>query len=238
MEQPQSSEAASPAPVQTPRPRWSRARPASRPAPEPSAAPTRKRPRAPLSQRSVQSEIVVEHFVAPAKTDVQGRENESDSSEFSHGFEEPAAGSRPAKRKRSKRAPRRTDENFSLSLGPGDMIEAARPTPPARRRPSATVKSELAFSTPVPQPPPPRRPVHTLETSRRKDERQAMPGFDCSQCREWYEIVKDTVKDNPELLGTTLCNHTSRHRRKFPIPKSPPNFWDTSFSQPKKSCGP
>eukprot|EP00466_Bigelowiella_natans_P000281 jgi/Bigna1/66217/fgenesh1_pg.1_\ len=76
--------------------------------------------------------------------------------------------------------------------------------------------------------------VICLPVVRKKAEREAMKGFPCSQCEAWYNEVKDTV-DDAELLGRNLCDHVSRHRRNFDIPKSPEGFWDISFSNDEAS---
>mmetsp|Transcript_697 Transcript_697/g.947 ORF Transcript_697/g.947 Transcript_697/m.947 type:complete len:340 (+) Transcript_697:1-1020(+) len=72
--------------------------------------------------------------------------------------------------------------------------------------------------------------IACLPTVRGRRNREALQGFDCTQCREWYEVTKDTVKGAERTLNTTMCNHTSRHRRNCPIPKSPKGIWSISFS--------
>eukprot|EP00466_Bigelowiella_natans_P000597 jgi/Bigna1/125938/aug1.1_g646 len=101
---------------------------------------------------------------------------------------------------------------------PSTGSSGAKPVPPNKSR----------FTVPKP------KEIACLPVVRRKAEREAMKGFACSQCEAWYNEVKDTV-DDAELLGRNLCDHVSRHRRNFDIPKSPEGFWDISFSNDEPS---
>ncbi|GAB5373182.1 hypothetical protein AAMO2058_001728300 [Amorphochlora amoebiformis] len=91
------------------------------------------------------------------------------------------------------------------------------------------VRSSSKKSTSTTDPSP--KMVACLPTVRKKAERQSMPGFACSECEEWYKMVKDTVADREALLGTTFCNHVSRHRRNCEIPKTPPGYWAIGLSE-------
>eukprot|EP00954_Amorphochlora_amoebiformis_P010986 858539-Amorphochlora_amoeboformis.AAC.2 len=60
------------------------------------------------------------------------------------------------------------------------------------------VRSSSKKSTSTTDPSP--KMVACLPTVRKKAERQSMPGFACSECEEWYKMVKDTVADREALL--------------------------------------
>ncbi|XP_049810625.1 DNA endonuclease RBBP8-like isoform X1 [Schistocerca nitens] len=61
---------------------------------------------------------------------------------------------------------------------------------------------------------------------RKKDQRQALEGWECDICKKYYE----TGKDDTAAAQKQHMNHCSRHRDKYPVrAKTPPGFWDPDF---------
>jgi hypothetical protein len=70
------------------------------------------------------------------------------------------------------------------------------------------------------------------EVVRDRDKRRAMKGFECDQCREFYEALAKGGKDfNREEM---VCKH-SRHRSNHAPDLTPDGFWDLSFADSQKS---
>jgi len=65
---------------------------------------------------------------------------------------------------------------------------------------------------------------------RKKEERKALNGYTCNQCKEFYENVfgKNTDKYKEVIQ---LC---SRHRHKHTPPSTPPGFWDIDIQTPEE----
>ena len=63
------------------------------------------------------------------------------------------------------------------------------------------------------------------ETVRCRAHRQGMPAHDCEQCREFYQVLKDTGHD----FSQDPISTNSRHRSRFPPSETPEGFWDVDF---------
>ena len=72
--------------------------------------------------------------------------------------------------------------------------------------------------------------VKCVEVIRKKEERKALNGYTCNQCKEFYENVfgKNTDKYKEVIQ---LC---SRHRHKHTPPSTPPGFWDIDIQTPEE----
>lgn len=77
-----------------------------------------------------------------------------------------------------------------------------------------------------------------MEIIRKKDERQNLPAWFCPDCAKFYKVysqygdldrANDMVK---RLCGHSIHQETSRHRRKYDPPPSPPNYWDIQHLEP------
>ena len=70
------------------------------------------------------------------------------------------------------------------------------------------------------------------EVVRDRDKRRAMKGFECDQCREFYEALAKGGEDfNREEM---VCKH-SRHRSNHAPDLTPDGFWELSFADSQKS---
>jgi len=61
------------------------------------------------------------------------------------------------------------------------------------------------------------------EVVRNKEERAALPAFECDQCRKFYEALGEGVDRNK------MVQHCSRHRARDEVPDTPPDYWQMSF---------
>ena len=65
---------------------------------------------------------------------------------------------------------------------------------------------------------------HIGTVVRKRKDRQKLSGFDCRQCRDWYESKKEAGLTEEQTKE--LKNKHSRHRALFQKPDTPDNFWD------------
>jgi hypothetical protein len=73
--------------------------------------------------------------------------------------------------------------------------------------------------------------MRCVEVVRKKDDRAALPGYQCDQCAAFYNVqieqgILDKSKVNEFLQ---LC---SRHKSKWTPPQTPEGFWDLSVRTP------
>lgn len=64
---------------------------------------------------------------------------------------------------------------------------------------------------------------------RKKSERENLKGFECNQCKKFYDAVLD---DGSNKQQNTRCEHhqgVSRHRYKYNPPLTPEGFWNIGF---------
>lgn len=73
------------------------------------------------------------------------------------------------------------------------------------------------------------------EVVRKMDDRKMLQAGTCQECRRFYDTVRKYGKD-AEILGMAkrLCGHdihteTSRHRRMFKRPSTPPGYWNITM---------
>ena len=72
--------------------------------------------------------------------------------------------------------------------------------------------------------------VKCIEVIRKKEERKALNGYTCNQCKDFYE--KTFGKDTDEYKeAIQLC---SRHRHRHTPPSTPPGFWDIDIQTPEE----
>lgn len=72
------------------------------------------------------------------------------------------------------------------------------------------------------------------EVVRDKDKRRAMKGFECEQCREFYEALEKGGSGKDFNRQEMVCEH-SRHRSNHAPDLTPKGFWDLSFADSQKS---
>lgn len=71
-----------------------------------------------------------------------------------------------------------------------------------------------------------------LEVIRKNDERAKLPAGYCIDCARFYQAYAehgDLAKANElakRLCGHTIHEQTSRHRRRYETPSTPPEYWD------------
>ncbi|XP_068633488.1 uncharacterized protein [Battus philenor] len=75
-----------------------------------------------------------------------------------------------------------------------------------------------------------KQPVFKEPTVRKKSEKQALPGWSCEECKQFYE---ELYKDDPKMLREKI-EACSRHRgRSDPVrPRTPPGFWQPRWHVP------
>jgi len=99
------------------------------------------------------------------------------------------------------------------------------------------VKSELALSS-VPKKKdgydsfdeiPPRSPPYKYVRGpvRKRDERRKLRGQTCANCEKFYKSYAET---HGQEAADRLLQKCSRHRDKYTPPKTPPGFWNPTFS--------
>lgn len=77
-----------------------------------------------------------------------------------------------------------------------------------------------------------------LEVIRKQDERAKLPAGFCVDCAKFYKAYAehgDLRKANElvkRLCGHNIHQQTSRHRRKYEPPPTPPDFWDIKPLEP------
>ncbi|CAE8718913.1 unnamed protein product, partial [Polarella glacialis] len=65
---------------------------------------------------------------------------------------------------------------------------------------------------------------------RGREQRQALQGFDCEQCRSFYEL-STAIGGVALVAGHSGQRALSRHRLEWAPTSTPPGFWDLSFPQ-------
>lgn len=71
-----------------------------------------------------------------------------------------------------------------------------------------------------------------LEVIRKNDERAKLPAGYCTECARFYKAYAehgDLAKANElvkRLCGHSIHEQTSRHRRRYETPSTPPEYWD------------
>ena len=76
---------------------------------------------------------------------------------------------------------------------------------------------------------------------RNKAERSNMPGYDCEQCRKFYNVAGTS-------LSSMKCSHRkpdrrsmqdrfSRHKAYYKPPDTPEGYWDIDFPDEKSQTG-
>ncbi|GMI77068.1 gamma response gene 1 [Hibiscus trionum] len=72
-----------------------------------------------------------------------------------------------------------------------------------------------------------------VEPVRKKAEREKLKGFECNQCKKFYDAVLDKGdQGNEEWNRNFRCEHhdgVSRHRYKYVPPMTPEGFWNIGF---------
>jgi len=63
---------------------------------------------------------------------------------------------------------------------------------------------------------------------RKKDERAALPGYECSDCEAFYKALEDAGVD---VDKQRILNNCSRHKHLYEPPSTPPDFWNVSFPE-------
>jgi hypothetical protein len=77
-----------------------------------------------------------------------------------------------------------------------------------------------------------------MEIIRKKDDRKNLPAWFCPDCAKFYKVYAQYGDlDRANEMVKRLCGHsvhqeTSRHRRKYDPPPSPPNYWDIQHLEP------
>lgn len=77
-----------------------------------------------------------------------------------------------------------------------------------------------------------------MEIIRKKDDRKNLPAWFCPDCAKFYRVYAqygDLDKANEmvkRLCGHSVHQETSRHRRKYDPPPSPPDYWDIQHLEP------
>lgn len=80
-----------------------------------------------------------------------------------------------------------------------------------------------------------------LEVIRKQDDRSKLPAGFCLDCARFYKAYAehgDLATANElvkRLCGHTVHQQTSRHRRKYEIPSTPPEYWDIMPLEPHSS---
>ncbi|XP_022734848.1 protein gamma response 1-like isoform X2 [Durio zibethinus] len=72
-----------------------------------------------------------------------------------------------------------------------------------------------------------------VEPVRKKAEREKLKGFECNQCKKFYDAVLNKGdEDNADENKNFRCEHhegVSRHRYKYVPPMTPEGFWNIGF---------
>ena len=71
-------------------------------------------------------------------------------------------------------------------------------------------------------------PVHRYrrDAVRKKAARKLLPGQECDCCKRFWGKQR---RENGNEETQKLLDKVSKHRDKFPRPKTPPGFWDPTF---------
>ena len=72
-----------------------------------------------------------------------------------------------------------------------------------------------------------------VEPVRKKAEREKLRGFECNQCKKFYDaVLSKGDQDNEDHKKNFRCEHhdgVSRHRYKYVPPMTPEGFWNIGF---------
>ncbi|KAF5198583.1 gamma response [Thalictrum thalictroides] len=72
-----------------------------------------------------------------------------------------------------------------------------------------------------------------VEPVRKKSDRENLKGFECKQCKKFYDAVIPDKGKNADNNNTNFCceHHegVSRHRFKYVPPSTPEGFWNIGF---------
>ncbi|XP_021281415.1 protein gamma response 1 isoform X1 [Herrania umbratica] len=72
-----------------------------------------------------------------------------------------------------------------------------------------------------------------VEPVRKKAEREKLRGFECNQCKKFYDaVLNNGDQDNEDHMKNFRCEHhdgVSRHRYKYVPPMTPEGFWNIGF---------
>ncbi|GKV43398.1 hypothetical protein SLEP1_g50690 [Rubroshorea leprosula] len=72
-----------------------------------------------------------------------------------------------------------------------------------------------------------------VEPIRKKSERENLKGFECNQCKKFYDaVLDDGSRNNDSNKHNIRCEHhqgVSRHRYKYNPPLTPEGFWNIGF---------
>lgn len=71
-----------------------------------------------------------------------------------------------------------------------------------------------------------------IEVVRKKDERAALPGHTCTECKRFYEVYErqGMINDDNREYFMQCC---SRHKAKWAPAETPEGFWDLSINTPE-----
>lgn len=71
-----------------------------------------------------------------------------------------------------------------------------------------------------------------IEVVRKKEERAALPGHTCSECKRFYEVYErqGMINDDNREYFLQCC---SRHKAKWAPAETPEGFWDLSINTPE-----
>lgn len=68
-----------------------------------------------------------------------------------------------------------------------------------------------------------------VEVIRKKADRELLPGYECEQCRMFYDAINEG--SNVPFDRKKFINDCSRHKHLFEPPSTPPDFWEVSFPE-------
>lgn len=110
----------------------------------------------------------------------------------------------------------------------GGVVVAFERVAPALEPPRQVVRAQGRHEGEMPPPPP--GTVPSRSTVRKRDEREALPAFDCEQCREFYQATGRMPSSCAEAKAVSTGKlKSSRHRYEHAPACTPPGFWDLSF---------
>lgn len=62
--------------------------------------------------------------------------------------------------------------------------------------------------------------------SARDGDKEDLKGFECSECRDFYNLMDLNGQVDIKGMSSTICDHISRHRFLYEPPKTPEGLWD------------
>ena len=73
--------------------------------------------------------------------------------------------------------------------------------------------------------------VKSIEVVRKKDQRECLPGFSCSECEKYYlELERQGLLDT--IDRAEMLKRCSRHKSAWEPPQTPEGFWELSVHTP------